>query len=492
MAEITGKIESAESEIPSVRSIEVAELLGDEFPVSPSGTHVMYPSRPFVRTNSEFHIIRSVVMDADGNLNIDSFVNEVFCGYYSDAIEYVGLPSTVVLNNSNVVMASQIFDRPFEKDLKDGVYDSVRTIQEYFSLRKEKAYRLTNKAPVVTWIGAPSVIFNYQNRIELSKILGTTGLNMIFWLTSFNSTTCIVNANVSQYKYCNRFQKLKTLCNDKRAYQIHATYSNFISENNKFITNFDDALNAIHEEQLAIEEYNREHNTDFYQRYNEMVTYFFPWDINGIEIGMTNPNNTRFLAQSIFLQKQIFSERYIELLRKSPEDLKNYFDILTKNYIRHPKKNKLVEFGYSIPDILFCKFLLFCKCGSNLRFSGEQLSGALNYIIEKLREPLQITEYIIGPITRIGAFILKGEYNGLNNDIFIRVSNFALFTQNKSEIIPNLTQVSPISVPFFSLDQGIGLKRHNNLLNFSKKNLKTRRRRRKNRRNSNSKRKMYK
>ena len=132
---------------------------------------------------------------------------------------------------------------------------------------------------------------------------------------------------------------------------------------------------------------------------------------------------------------------------------------------------------------------MFCKCGSNLRFSGEQLSAALNYIIEKLRDPLQIKEYVIDPSTRTGVFVGKGEYNGLNNDIFIRASNFSLFTQNKSEIIPNLTQVSPIVVPFFYLDQGLGLKIRKNSLKFSKKNLKTKQRRRTNR---SSKRKNYK
>ncbi len=478
---LSKKIGSREYEVPSLGSIEDVELLGNEFPVSPSGTHVIYPEDEIDSINSPFNIIRSVVMDADGNLNIDSFMNEIFSGYYSDSIEYVGLPSTVVLNNSNVIMASQIFDRPFEKDFNDGLYDRVVNIQEYFSLRKEKAYHLTGKAPVVTWIGSPSVIFNYQNRIELNKILGSSGLNMIFWLTSFNSTACIVNANVSQYKYCNRFQKIKTLCNDKDSYQIHATYSNFISENDRFITKFEDALDAIHNEQLAIQEYNSEHSSNFYQRYNEMVTYFFPWDISGIEIGMTHPNNIKNLADTILIQKEIYARRYLQLIEmNSSETLKLYFNRLIKNYIRNPKRNKLIEFGYSSPDILFCRFLLFCKCVSTLKFSGDQLRDALIYIIEKLREPLQIKEYVINNITRNGVFVFKGLYNG-NPDIFVRETDFLLFTQNKSVIIPKLTQVSPVVVPFFSLDQGRGFHIRKHVLKLSKKNLKKKRKSRKNR-----------
>jgi hypothetical protein len=446
-----------------IRSIEEEELFDVSTPISPSGTNVVFPNRRDYG-EKEFHIIRSIVMDADGYLNIDSFINEIFGGYFNPSIEYIGLPSTIVLNGGNVIMASQIFDRPFEQDFKDGIYSHVSNIEEYFAVRKTNALRNTGKFPIVTWIGSPSVTFNYENRNILNDILGSSGLNLIFWLTSFNSTACIVKADVSKYKYCNRFHKIKKLCNNKSDYQIHDTYSNYMSKNNKFITNFEDAIHAIAEEKEAIDKYNEEHASDCYQRYNEMVTYFFPWDINGIEIGMTNPNNTKRLADSLLFERNKFSDRYQQLVEtKDVDELKEYFNILIKDYIKLQNKEELLSLGYHISDILFCRFLLYCKCGSSISFSGEQLKNALIFIMQKLKEPLEINEYIINPDTRSGTFIMKGYYSGSENSLLARASDFSLFIQKKNQINPKLTQVIPTTVPFFNSYQGIGKKYKKNL-----------------------------
>jgi hypothetical protein len=420
----------------------------------PSGLNIsVYEGQPIY-----FKIIRSVVMSSDGELNIDNFIKEIFNGYFRPNIEFVGFPSTIVLNDSNVIMASQIFDRKFADEYKRGEYDGVRTISDYFTKRKELG------TTGITWIGAPSIIFNYENRETAKNIINSTANHMIFWLTSFASSNCVAKADVSQYKYCSRFTKLKELCNDKEKYQIHDTYSNFSKNQNKFITNFEDAVDAIKKEQIEIEDYNtiraiesfrnsEPPPTVMYQRYNELLTYFFPWDIDGVELGLTTEDKLVQLINSTLENRNIYISKYNELLTTSEgieNYLRNHFKTIVNDYIEHNDMNNLIMKGYSIPEIIFTRFLLYCKCNSMKQLNKvteSQLKNLLSYILLKLNEPLKIYEYVINLDTHTGDFVFKGLYDG-TSEILRRTYKFEFFIQEKSKENDKLTNVYPFEVRF--------------------------------------------
>ena len=430
---------------PSEESIGMESLY--ELERQQSGINIDYPE------NDNFKIIRSIVMTKDGKLQLDMYLKEIFSGFFKPQIEYVGFPSTIMLDPGNVVMASQIFDRPFHADYKThGNYRGVRNIEEYFAKRNELSLARGEPKPVVTWIGSPSIIFDYTNRIQLRNILGKTGLNMIFWLTSFNSSGCITHANLGDpsLKYCDKVKAIKKTCNNKQKYQIHSTYSSYMAENNKFITNFEDAVRSIKVEEEAIDEYNLKNHTNFYQRYNELLTYFFPWDISGIELGKTDLDNLKETVDMTNHYREVLSENYSKLLLSFPikKDLVNHFKRMVRHYLDVADLDLLLSppYNYKTHELLFCKFLLYCLCG-NIKFTAEQIEQSLDLIINFLNEPLKVYEYVMHEDIRKGEFFYKGDYIN-NDDILIRQTPFSLFVQ---ELDPatKITRVVPIDVPFF-------------------------------------------
>lgn len=425
----------------------------------PSGLDVSAPS------GDQYKIIRSVVMSSDGTLNIESYINEIFNGYFRPNIEFVGFPSTIVVNNSNVIMASQIFDRQFAIEYKNGEYSDVHNIPEYFEKRK----RLGTTG--ITWIGAPSITFNYENREKAKQIINSTANHMMFWLTSFASSACVASANVSQYKYCSRFTKLKDICNDKEKYQIHDTYTDFSRTRKKFITTFDEAIDVIMKEKESIDIYNAnsaiesfhgpssEQPNIMYQRYNELLTYFFPWDIDGIELGLMSEEKIVHLIEKTNEQRNIYVEKYMELLAiaESADNfnyLRTHFKELVTEYITDSNMDRLRSIGYSTQEIIFARFLLYCKCNSMTQLqsvSEQQLKNILEYIIEKLMEPLKVYEYVIDLRTHTGEFIFKGLYDGSNPMILQRTHKFEFFIQEKDSVNKKRTNVYPFEVAFNSL-----------------------------------------
>jgi len=65
----------------------------------------------------EYYLIRSIAVDNDspqGNMILDTFLMELFQGINTtNMFELFGHPSTLLCDNTSIVMASQIYERVF-------------------------------------------------------------------------------------------------------------------------------------------------------------------------------------------------------------------------------------------------------------------------------------------------------------------------------------------------------------------------------------------
>jgi hypothetical protein len=248
-------------------------------------------------TKENYMMVRCISMDEEGNLESDIFLKEIFEGFITFSTGYVveifGHPSTIILeNNASITIASQIYERDYSIN-KDS-YKDVSTIEEYFATRKQ-LIESEKQRSIITWLGAPSVVFTYKYRNILKQYVNNNPvINLFFWITSFNSSRCIrnysVNAKKNKIKYCDKYAEIKRFCKDRNEYQIHKTYYDIMHPNEdmleKYITSFEKIIEILLKEEKAVKEYNEVYVKKDFQRYNELFTYFFPWDIDGIERGL--------------------------------------------------------------------------------------------------------------------------------------------------------------------------------------------------------------
>lgn len=434
--------------------------------------------------NSDFHIIRSLTVNDDGKVKFDDFINEIFYGILhinTNDIEYFGHPSTILLDNSSVIMASQVYEKEFTNhknfysELLNNKNPSTKSYTDYFHKRQEFYKKNKDVKKIVTWLGAPSIIFNYKNRNIIQTTIGETCLNMMFWLTSFSSTSCIVGSKLQDIPYCERFEKLKETC---KPFQKHETFSEFGSKE-KFITSFEESIKAIKNEDTAIDKinYGKELNEKYFQRYNELLTYFFPWDIDGIEIGNSGEEIVKEIIKTIYEERQKIILELQEFLNN--ENLLNllqeHVNLIKQNLLKEEKDNVL---------FLLAKFILICDCEYIILHKNETLLSKnetniiklINKLIEILKTDLKIYEYSKKE-DNSNKFTMncKGVYQDESSiDLLKRESDFFLLEQvmhkkNETESI-HTTQLSKLQLQYIE-EIIVGGKR--NKYKKNKKNLKT-------------------
>ena len=439
---------------------------------------------PEINTNYKF--IRSVLSNNfsknDSRIDLESIINEIFTGFLKfDSgfiIEYFGNPATIVLNNSNVVIASQIFER-YYSDNKE-IFGDKNTFKEYFKKREDAIInqhikdKAENKPETrfITWLGSPSIVYSYNNRNNLKKFFNNNpAIYLFFWPTSFNSTTCITKfGNIEKEKaennitpYCDKYEALKQFCKGD-SYQSHNMYSNYTQQRkdynqSKFVTNFRDAITIISEEQAAIKNYNTENNKNYFQRYNETFTYFFPWDIDGIEIGNASEHDLLELFQQISEKRQKMVDELNKLTNDSSliENINSIIELILKQNPKHTKDfidkyyeskhtkdfiDKYYESDYTI--FLISKYILLSKCGLTItvyKLDENDLNNIKEFIseiIKILNEPLKIYEYTINDYDNFD-IKEKGTYK---NVIPKRESKFTLFEQKLDE----KTKITNVSI----------------------------------------------
>jgi hypothetical protein len=388
--------------------------------------------------------VRSILRTQEGKIN-NNIINELFDGLLklnnNLYIEYYGHPSTMIVNNTSIVIASQIFER--EYSLNRDKYENVNTYANYFKTKKTHSDK-------ITWLGSPSIVYSYKNRKILKNFLNQhLVINLFFWITSFNSTTCIKDFSQERSVfYCDKYEHLKRYCSDAKKYKIHNTYvdwkHNFTLNESKFITNFETAINRVNEEDNSLRLFNDVINKDkkFYQRYNEVFTLFFPWDVEGIEIGNIPKTELQNFVNEYNVKKIDMINDFQSILsdtNKITAMNKLIKIILSNNGTKIQKHLESENLSYTF--FLLTKYILLANC-------DIVKSIKKNYIIDE--SDLELINNMIIKIIEILHLPLKFFEYRLNGDEFTfqlvevelntRESDFVLFEQEKNNIT-NITHV---------------------------------------------------
>jgi len=417
-----------------------------------SGIDTNIPNR------NDYKMIRSILMDEYGKLQIKQYINELFSGILTNqfgTFEFYGHPSTLLIDNQSIVMASQIYDREFTEG-KAEHYNNIITYNEYF----KKRHRVGK--PKITWLGAPSAVYTYRNRELLKPYLNNSNnLNLFFWLTSFNSSTCLKEFAIARTEragaelpdielmFCDKYTELKQFC---KKWQIHNTYSNYYSKDlkhvahedqrlqGKFLTNFESCFEKIIKEDDNLNRYNHEHGTNFYQRYNEMFTYFYPWDLEGIEIGNIDETELLRLLREIHANRmRTIDELKIIRDRVDIIDIINYIiNIITRNVnfieiiLQNIHNNTI---NYTL--FLIAKILLLSECNLQTKIAmrnfnlqirdRENVINLIEAIVFIMEQPLKLYEYELLDKRRFKMKEVGVYHIGLSS--INRNSRFALFEQ---------------------------------------------------------------
>jgi hypothetical protein len=400
--------------------------------------------------DEEYNFVRSISMNIDGTINKNEFLTEMFKGYNTweteegklFGFEYFAHPSTIIKKNSNVVIASQIYEREYTNE-KDQ-YSGVSYYKEYYKKLKEIQQIKAKDKRFITWLGAPSIVYSYKNRKQLQDIFKEekvySPIYFFFWPTSFNSSTCIFDfTKDNSPNYCTKYKELKKFCKQEK-YQAHNTYSNYLKDqnsknySNKFTTDLNKALDIISEEHGYINIYNEENDTDFFQRYNETFTYFFPWDIVGIEIGNVKQEILTDFYNSVFeARKQFVTDLYI---LKNKENL---IKLINDNIslINNSNIKYIHEILSEFTLFLLSKYILMSLCHSKRKLlqlkenEKENVIELINIIIEIMNVQLNVYEYKLQNNT----FSLEKK-----TQLEPRSSDFVLFEQ-KLDSNTNITNV---------------------------------------------------
>ena len=370
-------------------------------------------------------MVRSIT-STKGVVELDTALNEIFTGRITiggKKLELFGMPSTVIMDNINVVIASQIYSREHNNLHTD--YTGIRTYDEYYAKRTE----LGSKDAKITWLGSPSFIFSYENRKKFKSIFGNTCISMIFDIASYSSTACIKDAHLEQLtgiKYCDKFQTLKGLCNNKAKFRTHPTFAHPTRElmSEKFITSFEGIRDALIEEQRA---------TPF-QRYNELLSYFFPWDVVGIEVGGMSREKTDDLYNKFMGYRNIFITDLTSYFDKSDEDLAAIINETNRRIL----DGELNDIDNSI--FILVKFIMTCDCmvtEYNIIERIYKIKEAIFLILNLLKLPITIYEY--GRLSSNDNFRLIPIDYTVN--YAYRTTEFEIFEQNEDETTKFITIV---------------------------------------------------
>jgi hypothetical protein len=222
--------------------------------------------------------------------------------------------------------------------------------------------------------------------------------------------------------YCDRYEEIKKHCKNIK-WQKNNTYKNYYLDKEKgktgnefdvgkFLTNFDDCIKRVQDEERDLQRYNTENETNYVQRYNEMFSYIYPWDIEGIEIGAIDNNGLKNIIKIIESERTKIKTQLIYIKENFKESIKRINTIihviitnpdyatLIYDYITNPEKKDL-KITFTL--FLLTKLILLSRCNiaqivkdKSFDFSddeNENIKGLVGAIITIMDEPLKIFEY---------------------------------------------------------------------------------------------------
>lgn len=341
------------------------------------------PQRMFDTEDLDYYCIRSVtIMNKTPNIfsniteSIESAIDSLMKGH-TERFDIKGFPSTllnitstIVPTESNVIIASQLFPISFNKTEFNRFQEEQprckkNTYETYFK------YDLEIEHSKILWLGSPSFVFNYKRREKLVDFLKTNCIDMFWNITSFRSTECInnfFNTHKEELNICQIYQQLFNFCNTDE----YRSTRPFSDRRPDFITNFDNAIQHIKEECNQLQILTVGERPIKYQRYNELFSYFFPWDLEGIEIGGYEDDIIKIMLDKIVLY------RY-ELLREFTELYRNL------------QENVFIKIYDTRCGFLLKKFINTCKCFQEI--NDNKIKKIILYICKCLRKPIQLFQY---------------------------------------------------------------------------------------------------
>ena len=339
---------------------------------------------------SDIKIVRSIV-STNGKVKTKEALDEIFTGrIYNNTIELIGMPSSVIIDNTNICIASQIFTKGHVEYAN--AYDGVKTYEQYYDVKKT----VIGDKDKITWLGAPSLVYSYENRKLFKHILENTCIHMIFELSSFNSTACITSQHINEdlkdkkLSYCSRLEQLKTKCNDKNKYRTHATHA--YNKNHslpKFITNFTRVKTELLHEQSVLD---KDNEFPQYQRYNELLAYFFPWDIAGIEVGGMGREVVSTLQEALEKRMDKLKEDFNDFLNMEDTELLDLVvDVIEKIKIS-TDLDKITNSNL----FLLSKFILTCDCmitNYTIVDRPHKIKEIITIVLDIVEAPIKLYEY---------------------------------------------------------------------------------------------------
>lgn len=232
-----------------------------------------------------------------------------------------------------------------------------------------------------TWLAAPSIIFDPNIRI---KILGVE-IKFVFDITTFSSTACVGDNGKKgknyDYSLCETNEALNELCYIDK-YRSHEPFQGK-RPYEKLLTDIDEVKRVMINEQAAID---AQFPGQPYQRYNEVLAYFFPWEIFGIEVG------GREISVSIETQKIIVEEskKLIDEYSKLLSDSDKTNSILAIINDDSKISSNTIRGG----EYLLVKYFKFYKCSNKgIEIVIDFFLEKINMIIQQLTKPINLYEY---------------------------------------------------------------------------------------------------
>ena len=252
--------------------------------------------------------------------------------------------------------------------------------------------------------------------------------------------------------YCDKYENLKQFCR-KSEFQKYNTYKNYYvnpdqdQDEGEFLTSLDESIKRIKDEDAYLKKFNEENATDYYQRYNEIYSYVYPWDMEGIEIGAIDRAQTASIINMIKLERSKVKTELAEIIKD--DNLKDSFKrinmiiyIIINNpdyaniiydYINNKRQLKIT---YTL--FLLTKLILLSKCNiddifTNIKFEfslgtdEDNIKNLVTEIIRIMEEPLKFYEYTFNEKTK--CFEMK-----TIQSFERRISDLILFRQDDEEV----------------------------------------------------------
>ena len=423
----------------------------------------------------DYKLARSLTMTLEGEADINKSLDEIFTGFFVDEnldliIDHASFSSTLILNGLSVTIASQVYEAAYlecsgnVKRFKDDT-----TYEAYYKKRAPLSSPIERGR--ITWTGAPSLLYSYRGRKELAPYLYKSSvINLMFWITSFNSLECVKSYNASNKSkidmltnnhvsnnqqildsdaptktdqetlpelvlyhselYCNKYENIKEKCKIPE-YQKYNTYKNFMKnggiidpENNKdggaFLTNFEDCIKRVNEEEEAMKLFHgttanpySDPNKTYVQRYNEMFSYTYPWDIEGIEVGAVAQGDLYIFMETLNIKRtNVIKE--LEQIVKNRDIYLEKINMIIKTIIENPNyptiiydkiqksEHQTIKITYTL--FLVTRLILTSRCNirdifKNKKFEfsiseeGDNIINLVKAIIKIMKEPVLFYEY---------------------------------------------------------------------------------------------------